>query len=403
MKTRNVLLAVTGSIAAYKAAELASELVQNDLSVRVILTRGGSRFISPQTFEGITGNLVASDLWGTGAGESAMEHLRLASWAEVLIVAPATADAIARLAGGRSDDLLGASALAFRGPVLIAPAMETNMFTHPATMANLELLTRRGATVIGPESGRLASGSIGSGRMSEPSEIARAVRDALRTSQSLAGRKVLVTAGPTREPIDPVRYIGNRSSGKMGYAVATEAQRRGAEVLLISGPTSLARPTGMEVIEVETSDEMRAAVLHNAPNQAVIVMCAAVADYKPSRASDGKLKRGEAQHIDVTATSDIAAEAARLAPDAVHIGFALESGPLVTAAREKLRRKGQALVVANGITPDHNPFGSETNQVVFVTESGERAFPPATKVEIGRWLWDEIEGILLSRSSTERT
>lgn len=403
MKTGNVLLGVTGSIAAYKAALLASELVQDGLTVRVILTRGGSKFVAALTFEGITGQAVPGDLWNTGTGESAMEHLKLASWADVLVVAPATADAIARLAGGRSDDLLGASALAFRGSLVIAPAMETNMFTHPATVVNLELLRRRGAVVVGPESGRLASGSIGSGRMSEPPDIARAVREALRTSESLAGRKVLVTAGPTYEPIDPVRFIGNRSSGKMGYAVATEAQRRGADVLLVSGPTSLARPVGMHLIDVETSDEMRRAVLKHAPDQAVIVMCAAVADYTPVAPSEGKLKRGETKQIEVTATSDIAAEAARLAPGAIHVGFALESGPLVAAAREKLRRKGQALVVANGIAADHNPFGSDTNQVVFVTETGERAFPPSAKGEVARRLWDEIESMLGHAPSSERS
>jgi phosphopantothenoylcysteine decarboxylase/phosphopantothenate--cysteine ligase len=394
VKTRNVLLAVTGSVAAYKAAVLASELIQDGMSVRVILTRGGSRFISPITFESITGQGVASDLWEAGTQETPMEHLNLASWADVVVVAPAAADSIARLAQGRSDDLLGAAALAFRGPIVIAPAMETNMFTHPATVANLEVLTQRGATIVGPDAGRLASGSVGPGRMSEPSEIARAVRDALRASESLNGQRVLVTAGPTYEPIDPVRFIGNRSSGKMGYAVAAEAQRRGADVLLISGPTALARPPGVRMVGVESSDEMREAVLRHAAEQNFIVMSAAVADFKPTFVAGAKLKRGETQQIEVTATSDIAAEAVRLAPGAVHVGFALESGDLVAAARDKLRRKGQSLVVANGITAEHNPFGSDSNQVVFVTETGEQALPPATKAEVARRLWDAVEGIL---------
>jgi len=230
--------------------------------------------------------------------------------------------------------------------------------------------------------------------MSEPSEIARAVRDALRASESLNGQRVLVTAGPTYEPIDPVRFIGNRSSGKMGYAVAAEAQRRGADVLLISGPTALARPPGVRVVDVESSDEMREAVLRHAAEQNFIVMSAAVADFKPTLVAGAKLKRGETQQIEVTATSDIAAEAVRLAPGAVHVGFALESGELVAAARDKLRRKGQSLVVANGITAEHNPFGSDSNQVVFVTETGEQALPPATKAEVARRLWDAVEGIL---------
>jgi phosphopantothenoylcysteine decarboxylase/phosphopantothenate--cysteine ligase len=402
VKTHNVLLAVTGSIAAYKAALLAGELVQTGLSVRVILTHGGSRFVGPVTFEAITGHVVSQELWGAEMSDSPMEHLELASWAEVLVVAPATADAIARLAQGRSDDVLGASALAFRGPLLLAPAMETNMFTHPATVANLALLVERGATVIGPESGRLASGSMGQGRMSEPSDVARAVRDALRRAGSLLGRKVLVTAGPTYEPIDPVRFIGNRSSGKMGYAVATEAQRRGAEVVLVSGPTSLPRPPEIHVVEVETTDEMREAVLAHVREQDAVVMCAAVADFKPVNPASEKLKRGETQQIDVTSTGDIAAEAVRLAPRSVHVGFALESGPLIQGAREKMRRKGQALVVANSITPDHNPFGSDTNQVVFITESDEQAFPPASKNEVARRLWDKIEIMLPSSSTVER-
>jgi phosphopantothenoylcysteine decarboxylase/phosphopantothenate--cysteine ligase len=392
-----VLLAVTGSIAAYKAAHLASELVQAGLIVRVILTRGGSMFVTPVTFEAITGNPVARSLWDERAGGSRLEHLDLAAWADVLVVAPASADAIARLAQGRSDDLLGAAALAFRGPLLIAPAMEMNMFTHPATTANLALLIERGATLIGPESGRLASGSSGRGRLSEPSDIAQSVQNLLREPTTLLGRKVLVTAGPTYEPIDPVRFIGNRSSGKMGYAVASEAQRRGADVFLVSGPTALAPPAGLQIVHVETSDEMRDAVLSHAPLQDVIVMCAAVADYKPVMRSDEKLKRGETREIQVTSTGDIAAEASRVAPGALHIGFALETGSLVAAAREKLIRKGQALVVANRLTADHTPFGSDTNQVVFVTESGERALPTTTKAEVARLLWDEVQRLLAQR------
>jgi phosphopantothenoylcysteine decarboxylase / phosphopantothenate---cysteine ligase len=395
--TRNVLLGVTGSIAAYKAAYLASELVQSELAVRVILTRVGGQFIGAPTFEAITGNAVAQSLWDEETYGSRMEHLSLASWADVLVVAPASADAIARLAQGRSDDLLGATALAFRGPLLLAPAMESNMFSHPATVSNLELLSERGATLVGPETGHLASGASGRGRMSEPSVIAEAVRDALQEHTGLQGRKVLVTAGPTYEPIDPVRFIGNRSSGKMGYAVAAEARRRGAEVLLISGPTALAVPEGVHRLEVETADAMRKAVLSHAPQQDVIVMSAAVADYRPVMPSSEKLRREDAHQIEVTSTPDIAAEAARVAPHALHIGFALESNSLVSAARDKLRRKGQDLVVANGITAEHNPFGSDLNQVVFVTESGERALPLTTKTEVARLLWDEVVRLLDER------
>lgn len=397
MNSRNVLLAVTGSIAAYKAAQLASELTQRDLAVRVILTRGGSRFIMPVTFEGITGNPVAESLWDDHTVPSRLEHLDLAAWADILVVAPASADAIARLAHGLSDDLLGATALAYRGPFMLAPAMETHMFNHPATVSNLQLLEERGASIVGPESGRLASGATGPGRMSEPSTVARAVLESLRISASLEGKRVLVSAGPTYEPIDPVRFIGNRSSGKMGYAVATEAQRRGGDVTLVSGPASLASPHGVVRIEVETSDEMRDALLSHAAGQDVIVMCAAVSDYKPVNRSPEKLKRGAIHHVDIVPTEDIAAAISKAAPAAIHVGFALESGPLVPAAREKMTRKGQKLVVANSISPGHDPFGSDDNEVVFVMESGERFIPRTSKAEVARLLWDQVVALLAEK------
>jgi phosphopantothenoylcysteine decarboxylase/phosphopantothenate--cysteine ligase len=333
-----------------------------------------------------------------------MGHLDLARWADALVVAPATADAIARLAQGRSDDLLGAVALSFRGPLLVAPAMETNMFLHPATQEHLHTLARRGATVVGPASGRLASGSSGPGRMSEPEEIAAAIGRALGRPRSLDGLRVLVTAGPTFEPIDPVRYIGNRSSGKMGYAVAEEAAARGAAVTLISGPTALEGPAGVNCRSVETSAEMLEAVSEYVQGQDVVVMAAAVSDFRPGSASADKLRRSQSLSLELVPTRDIAVEARRLAPNALHIGFALETGNLVESAREKLRSKGQALVVANAVTPDYSPFGSETNRVLFVTEDQVREVPEAGKREIAGLLWDEIERLLAgSERSTAAT
>lgn len=396
VKKGRVALAVTGSIAAFKAAEIASQLVQTDLDVCVILTAGASRFITALTFEGLTGNPVARGLWEETSDHGRMEHLELARWAELLAVAPASADAIARLAAGRADDVLGATALAFRGPLLIAPAMETNMFAHPATQANLDVLRQRGATLVGPTSGRLASGESGTGRMSEPDDIVRSILEELEDNHSLDGRRVLVTAGPTYEPIDPVRFIGNRSSGKMGYAIAAEARRRGAEVLLVSGPTALDAPPGIHRISVETAREMQDAVLAAAGRQHVIVMCAAVADYTPTTVSDQKLRRGDVTRIEVRSTDDISSAAVRAAPAAIHVGFALETGDMVSVARDKLRRKGQALVVANQIRADHNPFGSDSNEVVFVTEEYDRALPAASKGDVARQLWDEIGRLLTS-------
>ncbi|HEX6507489.1 MAG TPA: bifunctional phosphopantothenoylcysteine decarboxylase/phosphopantothenate--cysteine ligase CoaBC [Chloroflexota bacterium] len=399
MNRKRVELAVTGSIAAYKAASLASLLVQEGLEVRVILTAGGARFVTALTFEAITGRAVATDMWGT-AGDSPMTHLELARWADALLVAPASADAVARLAQGRADDLLGAVALSFRGPLLIAPAMETNMYSHPATQAHLSLLEERGAIIIGPESGHLASGAEGPGRMAEPPGIAQVLNGALRERTDLEGLRILVTAGPTHEPIDPVRFIGNRSSGKMGYAIAREAERRGANVTVIAGPTSLSTPPGVPVICVRTAAEMRREVLSHLNGQDVVIMAAAVADFTPSQVVRRKLKRGEQMTLELSATDDIAAEAVREAPEALHIGFALETSDLVASAREKLRRKGQQLVVANAVNASHDPFGADTNRVTFVTEHAEKVIPETTKAEVARLLIDEIVLMLQARSGS---
>jgi len=385
-----VLLAVTGSIAAFKAAALASEMVKRGLEIRVIMTPSATRFVAPLTFEALTGNAVSTEVWDDRPGASRMGHLDLARWADVLLVAPAGASALARLAVGLADDLLGAVALACTSPLVVAPAMETAMFAHAATQEHLRTLVSRGATIVGPESGRLASGSEGPGRMSEPPDILDATLSVLARGQELEGRRVLITAGPTYEAIDSVRFIGNRSSGRMGFAIAREAARRGATVDLVAGPTSAALPAGVNVTRVESSAEMRAAVLARVATADVVIMAAAVADFKPATVVDGKMRRREAVELELTPTTDIAASAVAAAPHALHVGFALESANLVESAREKLRRKGQDLVVGNLISAEHNPFGADENQVTIVSRDSVEELPLLPKEAVARHLIDEI-------------
>jgi phosphopantothenoylcysteine decarboxylase/phosphopantothenate--cysteine ligase len=394
-RPNHVILAITGSIAAYKAAQLASELVQNGSEVRIILTDGAAHFVAPLTFEAITGNPVVSTVWDQQSGSSRMGHLELAHWTDVLVVAPASANAIARLALGLADDMLGAVALAFRGAMLLAPAMETAMFEHPATQLHLRVMQERGARIIGPESGRLASGAEGKGRMSEPEAILeqiRAIRGAERAhkEQDLAGLAVLITAGPTHEAIDPVRYIGNRSSGKMGYNIAEEARDRGAAVTLVTGPTALTEPNAVHVVHVESAQQMRDVVVERAPDSDVVVMAAAIADFRPAQAAETKIKRESTLQLKLTPTEDVAAVVSQVAPNAFHVGFALETQDLIRGARDKLRRKGQRLVVANALGGDNNPFGSDSNRVAFVTESEVEELPMMSKHEIARRLWDRV-------------
>jgi phosphopantothenoylcysteine decarboxylase/phosphopantothenate--cysteine ligase len=384
-----VLLAVSGSIAAFKGAALTSELVKAGYAVRVILTSGGEQFVTRLTFEALTGNPVSTEIWDEQPGSSRMGHLDLARWADVLVVAPASANTIARLALGLADDLLGATSLAFTGPVIVAPAMETAMHQHPATQEHLLTLRERDAVIIGPESGRLASGAQGQGRMSEPERIVEQIRSRLGPAE-LDGCRILVTAGPTYEPIDRVRFIGNRSSGKMGYAIAAEAVRRGAAVLLISGPTCLTPPRGAEVVDVESAAELHAAVMARVEGQQAVVMAAAVADFRPESPVQSKIRRAEGLSLSLVATQDIAAAAAAAAPTAFHVGFALEAEDLVASARRKLERKGQHLVVANAISEEQNPFGSDRNRVAFVSRDEVVELPEMSKAEVAKRICDEI-------------
>jgi phosphopantothenoylcysteine decarboxylase / phosphopantothenate---cysteine ligase len=391
---------VSGSIAAYKAATIASTLVKSGHEVRALLTNGASRFISPLTFEALTGHPVAVDIWDEHAGTSHIGHVETARWAEALAVAPAGARTIVRLALGVPEDMLSATALSYRGPLLVAPAMESAMFEHPATQAHLATLVSRGAVIVGPGEGRLASGAMGIGRMAEPEEVVSAIQSVLDGASNLRDVRVLVTAGPTFEPIDPVRFLGNRSSGKMGFAVAAEAHRRGARVTLISGPTNLS-PTPMKTVEVETTEEMRQAVLGRIADCDVLVMAAAVADFRPREVFEGKRARTENLTLALEPTADIAAEAARVAPSILHVGFALETQDLLPSARRKLERKGQSLVVANALSTEHNPFGSELNRVAFVTSQGVEELPLLPKREVARLLWDRLRSMLESRTAVD--
>ncbi len=371
-----VLLGVTGGIAAYKAAELVRRLRADGHEVRCALTRSGSAFITPLTLEVLSGQPVYQEeyLTATGSGEEA--HIAAAQWAEALCVAPATAHTLARLALGLADDFLSTAALAFGGPLLVAPAMHAAMWEQPALQQHVDTLRARGAVVVGPVEGPLASGEVGMGRMAEPAQIAAAVGalTAPGVRHSLAGLTVLVTAGPTREPLDPVRFLGNRSSGKMGFALAAEAARRGARVLLVAGPVELATPPGVERADVETAEEMARAVAERAPLADLLILAAAVADFRPRRAARSKFKRGDGiPALDLETTPDVLATAVRAAPRAVAVGFAAETDDLEENARRKLEAKGVDFLVANDVSRGDIAFGSDANEVVVFRRGG----PPA--------------------------
>jgi len=395
---KRVLLGVTGSIAAFKAASLASDLVKHDFDVRVILSSGARHFIAPLTFAALTGQPVVEDIWEDGSGEEGIVHIEAAHWADALVVAPASANALARLALGLVDDSLSAVALATRAPILLAPAMESGMWEHPATQEHIRTLMERGAVVVGPDDGRLASGGLGKGRMAEPSEIIRALRNLANKKLSLQGHRVLVSAGPTYEPIDPVRFLGNRSSGKMGYAIAIEAEARGADVTIVSGPTNLPAPADIEVIRVVSTRDMEEALMRQVAECSVVVMAAAIADYTPELVAEHKLKRGGFLDLRLVPTVDIAAALSGAAPAAVHVGFALESEDLIGRARRKLEGKHEQLVVANRIDKSHNPFGSDMNTVSLVTRESVEELAPMTKREVASRVWDTIEKLLAQRA-----
>jgi phosphopantothenoylcysteine decarboxylase/phosphopantothenate--cysteine ligase len=370
---RSIVLGVSGGIAAYKAAGLASLLVQEGARVEVILTEGATRFLQPLTFEALTHRPVHSDPFA-GWSNEASGHVTLASNADLFIVAPATANTIARFALGLANDLLSLVALSTPAPILIAPAMEDHMFHHPATQSNLARLRSFGVTFVGPESGRLASGAMGIGRLAEPNTIVESARVLLGGRGALVGKRIVVTAGGTREPIDPVRYIGNRSSGQMGYAIAASAVRQGANVTLVSGPTTLSPPSRVKFVSVETALEMKNAVLDACETADVLIMAAAVADFRVAEVADRKIKKssmGSTLELALVPNPDIIAGIER--PGLLKIGFAAESDDLLENAAGKLASKGLDMIVANSVAT----IGSPTSEATFL-------FADGTTVELPR-------------------
>ncbi len=399
---RRVLVAVTGGIAAYKVPELVRILKRSGHAVRCVMTPAATHFVSPLVLQTLSGELVRTDLFDP-TQEGQIDHIALADWAECLLVAPATANTLARLANGLADDLVSTIALATRATTLIAPAMNVHMWTHPATRENVGRLRDRGVRVIGPEAGELACGWEGEGRMSEPAAIAEALELALGP-RDLQGHSVLVSAGGTREAVDAVRYLGNRSAGKMGFAVAAEAARRGAEVVLVAGPTALPTPAGVRRIDVESALEMRDAVLAELSRATVVVKAAAVADFRPERAEPRKIRKedlseGEGISLQLVRNPDILAEICRDEGSRLVIGFAAESHDVVESARRKLARKGCDLIVANDISRDGSGFDVDTNAVTLVSPGGEvEALPPLPKQEVAGRLLDRVAKLLGERS-----
>ncbi|MBW2286605.1 MAG: bifunctional phosphopantothenoylcysteine decarboxylase/phosphopantothenate--cysteine ligase CoaBC [Deltaproteobacteria bacterium] len=395
MNQRRVLLAVTGGIAAYKAPELVRALTRAGCVVRCAMTPAAHEFVTPLVLQTLSGESVVTELFDL-TQESEIGHIALADWAELLIVAPATANTIAKLAHGLADDPVSTLALATRAPILLAPAMNVNMWRHAATQQNLEVLRARGVRCIGPDSGELACGWDGEGRMSDPVAIADAAALALG-SEGLAGEVVLVTAGGTREALDAVRYLGNRSSGKMGFAIAREAARRGAEVILVAGPSAVETPSGVRRVDVESASEMRDAVFSELDRATIVVKAAAVADFRPAEASPRKIKKedlpaGRGVTLELVQNADILAEVCRAKGDRIVVGFAAESHDLVEAARRKLARKGCDLMVANDITRQGAGFDADDNVVVFVWPAGEiEELPPMSKSDVAAQLLDRME------------
>src|SRR6185503_4445885 len=376
MVTTNVALGVGGGIAAYKAAELARALMQRGFSVQVVMTRSAEEFVRPLTFAALTGRKVITHLFGDASPEdtldSAIEHIRVAQENHILVIAPATADLLAKLAHGLADDFLTTTYLAFTGPVVLAPAMNTNMWKHPATQENLRVLRARGHVIVEPDDGILACGMVGPGRLAEPEMIAQAVAAVANPNRDLDGETVLITAGPTQEPLDPVRYLSNRSSGKMGYALAEAAAARGARVILISGPVSLPPPSGVELIPVRTAVEMRKAVLEHLEQATIIIKAAAVADYHRANPPQQKVKKTAARmSLELDPTPDILAEAGRKKGDRLLVGFAAETENLIEEARRKLKSTNCDMVVANLVAQPGIGFKSDENEVTLVLSTGE--------------------------------
>jgi len=378
------LLGITAGIAAYKAAELARLLVRQGAEVQVVMTRSAAEFIGPMTLQAITGRTVRAALFDP-QHEAAMGHIELARWAEVILVAPATADFLARIAAGMAGDLLSTLCLASAAPLLIAPAMNQAMWRHPATRANVDLLCARGVVMLGPDEGEQACGDSGPGRMLEPVAISAALVDRLAGGR-LAGRRVVLTAGPTREALDPVRFIGNRSSGKMGFALAAALAAQGAEVVLVAGPVALSAPPGVDRIDVETAEQMRGAVFTSLPGAAIFVACAAVADFRPAAPVQQKIKKtSERLTLELVRNPDILSEVAGLAERPFCVGFAAETNDLESHARAKLRAKGLDMIAANQVSASQG-FEADDNALLVIWEGGSEVLDRQPKHRLAEQL-----------------
>lgn len=388
----NIVLGVTGGIAAYKAPELVRRLQDAGAVVRVILTPNAARFVSPLSLAAVSNHGVITDQWGD-ADRGGVDHIELARWAELLLIAPATANVLAKLAAGIADDALTTYALAHRAEVLVAPAMNTYMLAHPTVQQNIATLRARGVGVIEPVNGLLACGEEGAGKMPDVPELVSIVKERF-TARDLEGKRVLVTAGPTREPLDPVRYLTNRSSGKMGYAIAEAAQRRGAQVTLVSGPTSVIVPAGVTLTRVTTAEEMHAAVMRAAGEHQILIKAAAVADFAPVEVAGRKIKkRDDSDTLTITLRKnpDILADVARLSPRPFVVAFAAETEMVEQNARLKLQRKGADLIVANDVADAAIGFDSNENEVLVIGSDGETTrFPKAAKSVIANLILDLI-------------
>jgi phosphopantothenoylcysteine decarboxylase/phosphopantothenate--cysteine ligase len=389
-----VALGVSGGIAAYKAAELVRLLQDRGVRVQVVMTRAAQEFVRPLTFAALSGEKVITDLFGAGAEdpniESAVEHIAVAQSIDALVIAPATADIIAKLAHGRADDFLTTLFVATTAPVVVAPAMNVNMWENAATQENVQKLRARGLHVVEPDSGYLACGMIGPGRLAANETIVHAVMEALGATQDLVGETVLVTAGPTREPIDPVRYIGNRSSGKMGYALAEAALRRGAKVILISGPTALEPPSAAEVVFVQTAREMHDAVMAHLGRASVVVKAAAVSDFTVHNPADQKIKRKGSITLELEPTADILAEIGARKGSRIVIGFAAETNDALENAHKKLQGKSLDAIVVNDVSQPGIGFDSERNAVTILTHAGAETVPETTKWEVAHRVLDAV-------------
>jgi phosphopantothenoylcysteine decarboxylase/phosphopantothenate--cysteine ligase len=398
-----IAFGVTGGIAAYKAAEILRLLQDRGVESQVIMTRSAQEFVRPLTFAALSGKKVITEMFASDYGEanldSAVEHISVAETIKALLVAPATADTLAKFANGIADDFLSTLYLATTAPVIVAPAMNVNMWNHAATQTNLDTLRRRGVRIVAPGSGYLACGMVGAGRLAANETIVEAVVDVLQSTKDLAGETIVVTAGPTREAIDPVRYISNRSSGKMGYAIAETAARRGARVILVSGPTALAAPSNVELISVETAAQMRDAVLARKDEATAFIKAAAVADFQPAKPLGEKMKRHNAFALDLTPTDDITALLTNRREDQILIGFAAETNDVLEHARQKMLKKRMDAIVANDVSHKGIGFDSEQNAVTIITANDVLEIPATSKREVAAKILDTVKALRSKRSA----